>query len=70
MITQNGLNVEVCAIHGDFDAVQSLVKDIFNDSKFNKNFLINTKFYCLQQTQLTGEGLFHKLFTILMPTLI
>ena len=36
MITQNGLNVEVCAIHGDFDAVQSLVKDIFNDSKFNK----------------------------------
>ncbi len=35
MKTQDGKNVNVYAVHGDFDTVQTMVKDIFNDKKFN-----------------------------------
>lgn len=36
MQTQEGKNVSVYAIDGDFDDAQSLVKDIFNDKRFNQ----------------------------------
>ena len=35
MSTQEGKNVNIFAIRGDFDDTQRLVKDIFNDSTFN-----------------------------------
>lgn len=35
MITQEGSNLAVCAVEGDFDATQALVKDIFGDIKLN-----------------------------------
>lgn len=39
MRTQEGENVEVIAVKGDFDAVQSSVKQVFNDSGFNQSLL-------------------------------
>lgn len=35
MTTQDGNNLEVFAMDGDFDAVQSAVKSVFNNKKFN-----------------------------------
>lgn len=39
MTTQIGKNIAVYAIDGDFDAVQKIVKDIFNDKRFNQKLL-------------------------------
>jgi len=39
MTTQVGENVAVYAMDGDFDAVQRIVKDIFNDKVFNQKLL-------------------------------
>jgi threonine synthase len=36
MSTQEGNNVSVYALDGDFDAVQKTVKEVFNDKKFSK----------------------------------
>lgn len=36
MVTQDGSNVSVIAVKGDFDVVQKLVKGVFNDRKFNE----------------------------------
>lgn len=36
MITQEGNNLTVYAVPGDFDAVQKIVKAVFNDKGFNK----------------------------------
>ena len=36
MVTQQGENVNVCAIHGNFDDAQSGVKAIFSDYEFSK----------------------------------
>lgn len=41
MITQEGSNVVVYGVRGDFDQVQTLVKNIFNDSQFNKKLYNN-----------------------------
>lgn len=41
MTTQEGSNVAIYAMHGDFDAVQRVVKDIFNDKVFNQKLLDN-----------------------------
>ncbi len=41
MATQAGNNVNVFALEGDFDAVQTTVKDIFNDKEFNEKLLID-----------------------------
>ena len=35
MNTQEGNNVSVCAIEGNFDDAQSAVKEIFSDNEFN-----------------------------------
>lgn len=35
MVTQAGANVDVIAVHGNFDDTQTGVKNIFNDEKFN-----------------------------------
>ena len=37
MVTQNGENVNVCAVEGNFDDIQSGVKQIFNDKNISKN---------------------------------
>lgn len=39
MQTQEGNNVSVYALAGDFDTVQTLVKDIFRDTEYNKQLL-------------------------------
>lgn len=39
MVTQEGSNVAVYTVKGDFDATQRLVKDIFNDKEFNSQLL-------------------------------
>jgi len=39
MITQEGLNVEVCAITGNFDDAQNGVKDIFGDKELSEKML-------------------------------
>lgn len=39
MVTQEGKNVLVCALEGDFDAAQRCVKDVFGDEAFNKELL-------------------------------
>ncbi len=39
MITQDGENVAVYAMQGDFDAVQRTIKSIFNDRRFNQKLL-------------------------------
>ena len=36
MVTQEGNNVAVYSVDGDFDAVQTAVKQVFNDKEFNK----------------------------------
>ncbi|MDO8639631.1 MAG: threonine synthase [bacterium] len=36
MVTQEGNNLAVYALNGDFDAVQTTVKEVFNDKKFNQ----------------------------------
>lgn len=43
MITQEGANVAVYGMNGDFDAVQAMVKNIFNDSEFNKRLLFQNQ---------------------------
>ncbi|MFH1838264.1 MAG: threonine synthase [Candidatus Kuenenbacteria bacterium] len=39
MITQEGNNVGVYGVYGNFDDVQEAVKKVFNDKKFNKEIL-------------------------------
>lgn len=39
MITQTGDNVAVYAVEGDFDAVQEIAKQIFNDKEFKQTLL-------------------------------
>lgn len=40
MTTQEGNNLAVYAVPGDFDAVQKIVKAVFNDKDFNKELLV------------------------------
>lgn len=39
MVTQEGNNVKVLGVHGSFDDAQRIIKDVFNDSVFNKKLL-------------------------------
>lgn len=41
MVTQEGSNVAVYAVKGDFDTVQKLVKEIFNDQKFTGRLVLD-----------------------------
>lgn len=44
MITQEGNNVEVCAINGNFDDAQSAVKTVFSDKSFAES-IADTSFF-------------------------
>lgn len=63
MVTQEGNNVSVAAVKGNFDDAQSGVKKIFTDTDY-KIFLteINLSFHL--QTQSTGADLFLRLYII------
>lgn len=54
MITQEGDNVSVVAVKGNFDDAQTGVKEIFTDKEFNE-MLYRKATGCLLQTPSTGE---------------
>ena len=54
MTTQEGDNVNVCAVKGNFDDIQSNVKHIFNNAEINKNF--NDKDYFLSSANSINFG--------------
>ena len=59
MRTQKGANVDVVAIHGNFDNAQSGVKQMFEDQELAKNWLIrDTSSH--QQTPSISDVLYHR----------
>ena len=65
MITQKGSNVDVAALHGNFDDAQSGVKALFEDEAFAE--VLNEKdFSCPLQIQSISDALYLKWFTMFM----
>lgn len=54
MVTQNGKNVHVCAVNGNFDDIQTCVKNIFNNSDIANE--LNKKGYILSSANSINFG--------------
>ena len=63
MVTQEGSNVNVCAVKGNFDDCQSGVKKIFTDKTVKENWLPEI---CGSPVPIpsTGDGSFRRSFTM------
>ena len=63
MVTQEGSNVNVCAVKGNFDDCQSGVKKIFTDKTVKEELAAGI---CGSPVPIpsTGDGSFRRLFTM------
>ena len=67
MTTQAGGNVYVSSVYGNFDNVQTAIKEIFSDDNMRKS-AGRTGISSRPRTRLTGAGLYRRLYTMYRRT--